>query len=136
MFTHLGTFTDEQVRKALHRRIADSLRDAGRCESSANLTRTSKAERRILLAVVGNSHRPVRIPVMLNPEHANYMGHREIHRDVPLLELLTACTRNAYPTYDSRHVTADFAMSAATARERILKSMTKFNQNFYTLALA
>jgi hypothetical protein len=68
--------------------------------------------------VTGNSSRRVGIPVMLNPEHANYVGQRKIHRDVSVLELLIARIRNADPTYDSRRVTVGYAINAATAMER------------------
>jgi hypothetical protein len=63
------------------------------------------------------------IPVMLNPEHSNYVGHHEIHRDVSMLELLCARIRNADSTYDSRRVTVEFARKAAIARENRLNSM-------------
>jgi hypothetical protein len=53
------------------------------------------------------------------------VGQHEIHRDVSILELLTARIRNADPTYDSRRVTVELAMNAATARESRLESMVR-----------
>ena len=80
VFTPVDTATDEQIQEILHRRNADSSRDA---HARAN-RRTSEGERRVLLTVMGNSNRRVGIPVMLHPKHSNYVGQHEIHRDVSM----------------------------------------------------
>ena len=64
--------------------------------------RTNEAERRHILTAKGNSSSQVGISVMLNPEHTNYVGQREIHQDISLMEVLMACIHNV-----TQHTTAD-----------------------------